>query len=191
MDARAGIPFEERADTVVKAAGRFVTDSLDNRFWPSSGWRLDLRGEQSITGLGASVPYGRASLRVDGYAQVGKRGLVSLHLFAGGASARTPVYDLFRVGGPTLIPGRSREEIWGPWAGAASLGLSARLGAQWKVGLELGAGNAWAETRQISLDSLHAGATFSIGRRTPVGPIAVGLGLGAGDVKVYVSLGYQ
>lgn len=188
---RAGIPFEERTDTVVKAAGRFVTDTLDNRFWPSGGWRLDTRGEQSIGSLGASVDYARVSLRLDGYAKVGKRGLVSAHLFGGGAGAATPVYDLFRVGGPTLIPGRSREEIWGPWAGAASLGLWARLSPQWRLGLEVGAGNAWAESGQIRLDSLRAGATIGLSRLTPVGPIAVGLGVGAGDLKIYVSLGYQ
>ena len=191
VDERAGIPFDERADTVVKATGRFVTDTLDNRFWPASGWRLDARGEQTITALGSSLSYPRASLRIDGYWKVGKRGLVSGHVFGGGAGSRAPVYDYFRVGGPTLIPGRSREEIWGPWAMAGSLGLAARLSPQWRLGVEVGAGNAWAERTDIRFDTLRAGGTLALSRLTPVGPIALGLGLGAGDLKVYVSLGYQ
>ena len=117
--------------------------------------------------------------------------IFSAHLFGGGAGSRTPVYDLFRVGGPTLLPGRSREEIWGPWAGAACLGLGVRLSPQWRLGVDVGAGNAWPERRQIRFDSLRAGGTIGVSRLTPVGPIAVGLGVGAGDVKVYVSLGYQ
>jgi NTE family protein len=189
---RAGVPFQARTDTVAKGAGRIVIDTLDDRFWTSKGLRVDLRGERSLTALGASVGYWRASLRIDGHARAGKGWLLEAHLFGGaGDDARVPVYDLHRVGGPLLVPGRIREEMWGSWAAAASFGLSRRPSPRWQVSLRAGVGNAWAEKQQIRLDSLRAGMTLGIARSTPVGPVSLDLGLGGGALRVYVSLGFQ
>ena len=192
VDERAGIPFAPQEDTVVKAGSRLVFDSVDNRFFSSRGVRVDLRGEKSLIALGASLDYWRTSLSVDAYASVGRRGLIEGHVFGGAArSATTPVYDLFRVGGPILVPGRSRDEMWGAWAGAVSLGLGARLSSQWRIMLRAGAGNAWADRDEIQFRDLRAGGTIGLARSTPVGPIAVDVGLGGGALKVYVSLGFQ
>jgi NTE family protein len=192
VDERSGIPFAPQEDTVVKAGSRLVFDSVDNRFFPSRGMRVDVRGEKSLDGLGASLDYWRTSLSVAAYASVGRRGLIEGHVFGGAArSATTPVYDLFRVGGPILVPGRSRDEMWGAWAGAVSLGLGARLSSQWRIILRAGAGNAWADSSEIQFSDLRAGGTIGLARNTPVGPIAVDLGLGGGGLKVYVSLGFQ
>jgi outer membrane translocation and assembly module TamA len=188
---RAGIPYAARDDTVVKVGARAILDTVDNRFWPSGGLRVDGRAEQSVTGLGASVSYWRASLRLDGYARVAKSWMVEGHLFGGGAGEEAPVYDHHRVGGPVLVPGRSRDEMWGPWAGAASLGLVFRPTTRFKVTLRGGVGNAWADQKAIRLDDLRAGATLGIARSTVVGPVALDVGVGASDLKVYVSLGFQ
>jgi NTE family protein len=189
---RADVPFEARTDTVMKGAARVVIDTEDNRFWPSGGLRLDARGEQSLTALGASLGYWRASLRLDGYLAAGKSWMVEGHLFGGAANEdTTPVYDLHRVGGPVLVPGRSREEMWGPWAGAASLGLSFRPSPRFQVTLRAGAGNAFPDRKEIRLDRLRAGASLGIARSTVVGPISFDLGVGAGEVMFYVSLGFQ
>jgi NTE family protein len=189
---RAGIPYAAEEDTVVKGAARAVLDTLDNRFWPTGGLRVDGRAEQSLTALGASIGYWRASLRVDGYVRASESWILEGHVFGGGAdSSRTPVYDLHRVGGPVLVPGRSREEMWGPWAGAASLGIAFRPSRGLKFTLRGGVGNAWAARNEIRLDSLRAGATLGVARSTVVGPIAFDVGVGGGDLKIYVSLGFQ
>ena len=177
VDERAGIPFDARTDTVVKATGRFVTDTLDNRFWPASGWRLDARGEQSITALGSSLSYPRASLRIDGYWKVGKRGLVSGHVFGGGAGSRTPVTTTSAWAGRPSSRGAAGRRSGGPgpwplpWAGRAPLAAVAARGGG-------GGGNAWAERTDIRFDTLRAGGTRRAQPPHPRGPDRPGPGPG-------------
>jgi outer membrane translocation and assembly module TamA len=189
---RAGIPYAAETDTVAKGTGRLVLDTLDNRFWPSSGVRLDGRAEQSLTALGATLSYWRASFRADLFTRLKAGWILEAHAFGGaGQDESVPVYDLHRIGGPVLVPGRSRDEMWGSWAAGASLGVTLRLSSRWQVTLRGGVGQAWSDRDLIRLDSLRVGGSLGVARSTAVGPISLDLGFGAGRVKVYVALGFQ
>jgi hypothetical protein len=107
------------------------------------------------------------------------------------AGSQAPEYDFFRVGGPELVPGRSREELWGRWAGAAGVGFGVRLGLSWRIVARAGAGNAWDRQQDVKLSDLRAGASLGAAHSTPLGPLAVDLGLGAGRLQVSVTLGFQ
>jgi outer membrane protein assembly factor BamA len=172
--------------------GRLVFDTLDNRFWPGRGVRLDGRAEQSLTGLGSTRSYWRGSFRADAFARLGRRFILETRLFGGaGQDDQVPVYELHRVGGPLLLPGHNRDEMWGSWAAAGSLGLTLRPSSRWQVTLRGGAGQAWLDRDDIRLDTLRVGGSVGVARSTPVGPVSLDLGFGGGEVKVYVSLGFQ
>lgn len=188
---QAGIPFTPHADTVVKAAGRIVTDTLDDRFFPERGVRVDLRADQTFPGLGASLDYGRAWGRLDAHLPFGRLGVLEAHAFAGASRGAVPEYDRFRVGGPDLVPGRGREELWGSWAGAGSLGLGVRLTRSARVFIRGGAGNAWSDSRAVSLGDLRAGGSVGLVHNTPLGPASIEFGVGAGQLRVSVALGFQ
>lgn len=191
IDERAGVPIAPRSDTLARAVGRIVADTLDDRFFSTRGLRVDLHADQTLTGLGSDLEYGRAWGRLDAFAAFGGRGLVEIHAFGGMAGDETPEYDFFRVGGPELVPGRSREELWGRWAGAAGAGLGLRLGPSWRIVLRGGAGNAWDRRQDARLSDLRAGAGLSVAHSTRLGPLALDLGVGAGRLHVGVALGFQ
>ncbi len=186
-----GLPFARRSDTVVKATARVVSDTLDDRFYPTRGLWLDLHAEQALPGLGASLDYGRAWGRLDGYVPFGRVGLLELHAFAGAAHGAVPVYDLLRIGGPELVPGRGREELSGSWAGAGSLGLGVRLTRAVRLFLRGGAGHAWSEAEAVSVGDLRAGGSLGLEHNTALGPVSIEFGTGAGRLRIYVSLGFQ
>jgi NTE family protein len=191
IDERGGIPFAPRSDSVVKASGRAVFDSLDDRFFPSSGVRVDAEGDHTLPGLGSTLDYGRAAARLEAYAPLGRRGLLEIHAFGGLAGSQTPEYDFFRVGGPELVPGRHRDELWGRWAGAASVGVGLRFGSSWRLVARAGAGNAWDRREDMRLDDLRGGVSLGLAHATPLGPAELDLGVGAGELRVAVALGFQ
>jgi NTE family protein len=191
IDQQPGTPYASRTDTVVQAGVRFVADTLDDRFFATRGVRAVLHAEEALAGLGASLDHGRAWGRVDGYVPFGRVGLLEVHAFLGGSHGEVPAYDLFRLGGPDLVPGRAREELWDRWAGAASLGLGARLGRSLRLYVRGGAGNAWSDAGAVGLGDLRAGGSLGIAYNTRLGPGALELGVGAGRLRVYVSLGFQ
>jgi NTE family protein len=191
VDERLGVPYAAQKDAVVKAAVRVVTDTLDDRFLPATGHRLDVGLDQALPDLGSDRRYRRGSLRAEGFAPLGRRLILEGHAFVGVASAETPVYDLFRLGGPVLVPGRARDEMWGRYAGAAALGLSWRLPGPWRLVARAGAGNAWNEAEAVSVRSLRAGGSLGVVHASPLGPISVEVGVGAGRVRVYAALGFQ
>jgi hypothetical protein len=117
--------------------------------------------------------------------------LLEIHAFAGAASAAVPEYDLFRIGGPDLVPGRGREELVGSRAGAGSLGLGVRLTRSARVFLRGGVGNAWSEAEAVSLDDLRGGGSLGFVHNTALGPASIEFGAGAGRLRIYVSLGFQ
>ncbi len=191
LDERTGIPFEARTDTIAKGVGRLVADTLDDRFYSTRGLRLDLQAEHSLPALGASLDYGRAWGRFDGFLPVGSRGLLEAHAFGGIAGSAAPEYDFHRVGGPELIPGRSRDELWGRWAGALGVGLGVRLSPTWRIVARGGAGNAWPRREDMRLDDLRAGASIGVAHSTRLGPMSLDLGVGASKFQVHVALGFQ
>ena len=191
IDQQPGTPYTSRTDTVVKATTRVVADTLDDRFFPTRGVRVDLRGEQALPGLGASLDHGRAWGRIDAFFRLGQRGVLEVHALSGGSHGPVPAYDLFRIGGPDLVPGRGRDELSGPWVGAGSLGLGFSLTRSARLFVRGGAGNVWSEAEAVSVDDLRAGGSLGLVHNTRLGPASIEFGLGAGQLRIYVSLGFQ
>ena len=103
-----------------------------------------------------------------------------------------PVYEKFRVGGPKIIPGYHREEIWGN--NFAAIGLNYQLNFYKKFNFQTN----WAMAEVFNkhndfiLSKFINGVATGLAISSPVGPITISYGWGEGNrEQLYFSLGYE
>jgi NTE family protein len=183
-DARAGLPERATSDGVGALFAELTLDTLDERAWPEHGQRLALRGERSLAGLGAD----RVSWKVAGDAQaartLGGHLVAEASVFAGFSGHDLPVYDRHRIGGTALLPGYHHEELKGRQAVAASVSLRVRLFGHLRAVGRVGAGNVFERARDVALGGLRWGASAGLYHPSPVGPVALEIGVREGGATL-------
>jgi len=186
--AQAAVPVPAASDTVSLLFAGLTLDTLDNLRWPSAGGRLAAAAEWSLEGLGATHPYWR--LRVEGRLGRATFGGAALQLdgLLGLSGEELPVYDHFRLGGPTLVPGYRFEELKGAQALAAALSLRYPLLGSLSLVARGGAGNAFLDPEPIAIGDLRWGAGIGVVYPSRIGPISLEFGL-RDDGKTLLSLG--
>jgi NTE family protein len=190
--ARGGLDFPEANDQVGALLGQVVVDTLDDLAWPEHGRRVRLSGEWSLDGLGADLEYWRAQFEYRGARQLGRRLVAQLDGWAGLSGDDLPVYDWYRLGGVTLVPGYHAEELKGAQALAAAVSLRYRLAGQLRVVARGGAGNVFATTDDVTLDGLRWGVGVGVYHPSPIGPVSLELGLqDGGETLVSLSVGWN
>jgi len=177
---RSGLPFESGTDAVSAVAGALVVDTRDDADLPEWGGLAALRFDQSLPGLGADRDYRRLSGTGHLARRLGSRGVWEARAFVGLAGGEVPPYDLFRVGGPDLVPGRDIDELWGAQAVAASLALRLRAFAQLRVVGRVGAGQVFASRDAVRLADLPLGGGLGLAYPTRLGPVRLDVGLRRG-----------
>lgn len=191
-EARLGLDFEPRRDQVRALTAALTLDRLNNSDSPSAGESVTFSAEKNLATLGASREYWRVRLAAKVVVPIGARATLHTDLLAGTARPELPVYEQFRVGGPSLLPGYAREELWGPQAAALSIGCGIRVLGQARVTARVGAGNVWQTRGDISFHSLGLGFGLEARHPTPIGPASVGLGVtSSGRTQLYLSIGFQ
>jgi outer membrane protein assembly factor BamA len=175
--ARGGLDFPEGSDQVGALFGHVVVDTLDDLAWPEHGRRVALSGEWSLDSLGADLEYWRARFEYRGARHLGKRLVAQLDGLAGISGDDLPVYDWYRVGGVTLVPGYHHEELKGAQALAAALSLRYKLVGQLRLVARGGAGNVFATTDDITLDGLRWGVGVGLYHPSPIGPVSFEVGV--------------
>ncbi len=168
-----------------------LLDTRDRRELPTGGLQVHLRGREVVGTARGGRDHRQLTATAAAHLSPAAGHVISLGadmLLSGGD---VPLFRLARRGGPWQIPGRRRDELWG--AQAVSLQASYRvriLGRLWPT-VGVAAGNVFAERERISASRLLGGVIVGVQARTPVGPAAVLLGLGAGDHhEAYLSLGH-
>jgi outer membrane translocation and assembly module TamA len=120
-----------------------------------------------------------------------ERVTLQLDGFAGLSGHELPPYELFRLGGPVLLPGYHIDELWGAQALAASVSVRYRLIKNLRVVARAGAGGVWESRSDISSRGLPYGVGLGLYYPTRVGPVTANLGVRReGDVLVTVAIGY-
>ena len=174
---RGGLELEAAHDQVGVLFGRTVIDTLDELSWPEHGRRLALSAEWNLRGLGGEREYWRAEAELRAAHALGKRLVAQLDGLAGVSGQDLPVYDWYRLGGVTLIPGYHHEELKGAQALAAAVSLRYTSWGQLRLVARAGAGNVFARTRDLSLARLRWGASLGAYHPSPIGPVAFELGV--------------
>ncbi len=158
VNPQPGIAIPEGHDGVSAVFGSASYDTLDDLEWPESGVRLAAYGEWSPEDLGGDREYwsawfdGRYSLALAKDLGLQLDGLVGL------SGQDLPVYDWYRVGGPSLIPGYRHEELKGAQTIAAALSLRYRLVGKLRLVARGGAGNVFDRNEDVTLDGLRWGS---------------------------------
>jgi NTE family protein len=175
-----GLPYPDESDDVRLLTGGVAYDVLDDFLYPEAGVRLEARADKSAKGLGASLDYWRSSVSARAAGRLGRRSVVALDAFCGISGGDLPVYELFRIGGPVLLPGWHEEELWGAQALAGAVSFRYRVIGQLRLLARVGAGNVWDERSLITLDSLKVGAGLALVQPTRVGPVSLDFGIREG-----------
>jgi outer membrane translocation and assembly module TamA len=95
-----------------------------------------------------------------------------------------PIYDWYRLGGVELLPGYRHEELKGAQAVAGAVSLRYRVKGQLRLVARGGAGNVFARTDDITLDSLRWGVGIGLYHPSPIGPVSVELGVRDGGATL-------
>ncbi len=109
---RLGLPYAHQTRPHRMLTANYVWDNLSSLAMPVRGRHFSVQAERNLEGLGGSSPYWR--LRIDGTSalQIGRVNFTGRMLY-GYSSSVLPLYEQFRVGGPELVPGLARDELWG------------------------------------------------------------------------------
>jgi NTE family protein len=189
---RAGVDLEPAHDQVGTLFARAVVDTLDDLAWPEHGRRMVLDGEWNAAGLGAERESWRAAFELRAAQSLARRLVVQLDGFAGFSGDDLPLYDWYRVGGATLLPGFHHDELKGAQALAAALSLRYTAVGQLRLVARAGAGNVFTRAREIELAGLRWGASLGVYHPSPIGPVALELGVrGDGRTLASLSIGWN
>jgi len=189
---RGGLDQPEANDQVGALFGQVVIDTLDDLAWPEYGRRLGISGEWSLDGLGADLEYWRVQAEYRGSRSLGKRLVAQLDGMAGFSGDDLPVYNWYRLGGVTLVPGYHHEELKGAQALAGALSLRYRAFGQLRLVVRGGAGNVFARTGDITLDGLRWGVGVGLYHPSPIGPAAFEVGVrDGGSTLASLSIGWN
>ena len=190
--ARGGLDYPEAEDQVGALLGNIVIDTLDDLAWPEHGRRVAVSGEWNLDGLGADLEYWRVQAEYRGSQTLGKRLVAQLDGLAGFSGDDLPVYDWYRLGGVTLVPGYHREELKGAQALAGALSFRYRAFGQLRLLVRGGAGNVFARTEDVTLDGLRWGVGFGVYHPSPIGPVSLELGVrDGGSTLASLSVGWN
>ncbi len=174
---RAGIDLPEASDQVGSLFGSFVVDTLDSLAWPEHGRRLAISGDWSLSGLGADLPFWRAQATGRAARVLTGPLVLQLDALAGFGSDDTPVYDWYRIGGTTLIPGYHHEELKGTQALAGAVSLRCKVFGQLRLLARAGTGNVFPTSDDITFDGLRWGVGLGAYHPSPIGAVAVEVGV--------------
>jgi outer membrane protein assembly factor BamA len=188
VQSRPGLGLPAARDSVRRLAATLAWDDLDDRDLPSSGARLRLTAERS---LGSTRDHWRIQTRGEAVLPLASRVLLQGRFFVGLSGRDVPTYELFRIGGPALVPGLHRDELWGRQALGLSLGPTLIVSG-FRLCLRTGAGEVWRVPRDITLRSLKRGVGIGLEKATRFGPLVLDVGVAeSGRTAFHLSAGFR
>ena len=172
--------------------GNLIFDNQDHYYFPTKGGHLSLKGESVLNFYLIGQTYNKLMATLDWTISIYKRHSFTPFTEFGLSEKELPVYEKFQVGGPKIIPGYHREEIWGN--NFAAIGLNYQLNFYKKLNFQ--ANWAMAEVfnkhNEVKLSKFINGVATGLAISSPVGPIAISYGWGETNrEQLYFSLGYE
>ena len=169
--------------------GKMVFDNTDDRYFPTTGFRLILKAEsiEHLQNFGTS--FAKISGHFNGNMTFFKRHTMGLDLFAAGSQNELPIFERFRLGGPDDLAAFHRDERWGNFAWYARLNFRFKLGRRWYLHTAGSIGQVAQNT--LCLNTSLQTALVGVAAATPVGPFKLDYGWNnEAREQVYLSFGY-
>jgi NTE family protein len=187
----AAVPLDDVTDRVGVLFGQIVIDTLDDLAWPEHGRRIAATGEWSSSRLGADREYWRAGLEFRAGLSFGQRLAAQADGLVGLSRDELPIYNWYRLGGVTLLPGFYHGELQGKQAVAAAVSLRYKVVGQLRIVVRGGAGNVFDEASDINAADLMWGAAVGLFHPSPVGPVSLEFGFRKGSSVASLSIGWN
>jgi NTE family protein len=172
--------------------GRAIVDNVDDMYFPTKGIQLILENEtvlstssqgQYFTKLTGSFSWTQSLFLKQTMTPFAKWGLSGDNL---------PVYEKFRVGGPTDMPGYHRQEVWGN--NMIIFGLKHRILLYKGFNLQttLSVASVFDRLKDLNTEKFITGISTGLAFPSPIGPICLQYGWsGTGRNQYYLSIGYD
>ncbi len=191
VQERLGLPYPTETQNRRVLIGRYVWDDLDSLVLPQRGRFVRVLAEHNLEAFGAEVEYTLVDVYARGARHMGPL-FVEGRIRYGYGSKHLPVSEQFRIGGPELVPGLSRDERWGTQALAGSLSVGVEVLSLLRLYGRVGIGNVWDRPRDITWRSAIGGVGFGATLATPLGPAQIDYGWAEGGRNRFtLSLGWQ
>lgn len=168
-------------------------DTLDNLYFPRSGWLNSITWLSSSNFLGADSAYEQMELKFSSAMTWGKGTLLTKLNYGATISGQSPLHNRFRLGGFMKLSGFEADQLSGQYYGLASLAYQYEIHGKslpTYAGLALQAGNAWEYRDDVDFNDVLGSATLFLGTDTRIGPIYLGYGISEGGKDAaYLFLG--
>ncbi|MEJ2678220.1 MAG: patatin-like phospholipase family protein [Gemmatimonadota bacterium] len=166
-------------------------DGMDDPQFPRRGAGLALDVQAARQGLGSTDNYERADVVLLGAVTFGRTTIFGTGMAASALNSALPGHSLLGLGGFLLMSGYRPGELYGNHLGFGRLMVSRELGDDRAyLGVSLETGNVWQDRSQIGLADLRYSLAATLGLRTLLGPVYLGIGTrGSGKPYFYMEVG--
>jgi len=158
----------------------YLHDSLNERWFPTSGMMHNIEYRYAARGLGAAFDYQQAVASGSMAFSRGKN--TFLLIYEGGYSFdnKAPLERWFQLGGLGRLSGLITDQLTGRQSVLATLAFYRRINQLDLIpvyaGFTLEAGNVWDRSQDISFGDLRYSASAFLGADTPIGPVYFAVG---------------
>jgi NTE family protein len=183
----AGFDFDDGA-----IEAQWITDTLDDGAFPTSGVRLGARWVGGYEELGSDAEYQSLSVGASGYASLGRTTVGVGVIYETSLAETLPLWRREVLGGFTRLSGLADNSLGGEHVGLVALVLRHRLSGRREellgfpvyVGGTIEAGNAWEVRDQVWHHLRLAGSVF-LSVDTPIGPTYLAYGQAEGGERTF------
>ncbi|NOQ94121.1 MAG: BamA/TamA family outer membrane protein [Methylophaga sp.] len=174
--------------------GRATVDTLDNLYFPRSGYLSSVKWTSARETLGADSKYDQILLGMAGAKSWGDGTLITSLRYGSTLDGDSALHNRYRLGGFMNLSGLEKNQLSGQHFGLISLAYQYRVYRSQLFPVYAGGvvqlGNIWEEKSDISASNLIGSSTVFIGADTPIGPLYLGYGVAEGGNKAaYLFLG--
>lgn len=172
--------------------GKINIDNTDNRYLPTKGVRFIMEGETILNYEKDSQPFSKLSAELSGIFSLPFKQRIKPFVKIGTSNEKLPVYEKFRIGGPLIMPGYNREELWGNHY--AVFGFTYLIETLKKINFQFNYtyGNIFEMYGDFRWNNLISGISAGVVTISPIGPISFLYGRNEhGRDQVYLSVGYD
>jgi outer membrane protein assembly factor BamA len=172
--------------------GKAVFDTIDDMYFPTTGTQIILENETVLSTSSEGRYFTKFSGTFGWTRSIFWRQTISPFARLGLSVNSLPVYEKFRLGGPTDMPGYHRYEVWDN--NIIVFGLKHRIPLYKGFNLQttLSLAGAFDRLKNLEAGNFIMGISTGLAFSSPLGPISLQYGWsGTGRNQYYFSMGYD